>query len=443
MKIVSNQLKINYTRTNDFVSVFIKGNIFVIQRTDPRYTAIIDALISGDFELVHKYIDPTIALNLAKLTIKDSIFFWNGIQLPINFYKIFLFLVSKNRSLLPYLHFILDNLENSQLDRYINFFVSNSNCIIPYDMSGKFFVTRSKYVTEYPAIIKYVEDDSIDDIKESTYFDYLESKFGKGMISFLKKEEKPFLINFISLYPIVKSFEYSMEDLLWCYKKILPNIGNNKINFKSLSELFKTFTRFKNWVNKSNYAEMKEISDFLRIDGIKEFKNELFDQSGSFSELLRLIMDSFAKINFKSKIIYFNKPSGLKKFSYTFYKKNIRYDIHFAKSNYDLYSWGLMFHNCAAGYTQSVIAENNLVFIIEINGEKLIIGDLSARTIDGFVGKINGKTVVKKKFDSWDVRQFKLSYNNETTRYKDESIKLLKSLGLIINYKFKSQKKKE
>jgi hypothetical protein len=426
-------LKINYTQSDNFLSVFINSKIFVVQRSDHRYDSLVKALSRSDYDLVNRYVDPTVALNLKRLTVRDSVFFWDERALPENFYQIFLSLISKNRSMLPYLHFVLDNIDLPDIKKYIEFISQNCETIIPYDMSGKFFVTRSKNVSDrYPSFLIFVEDDSVGDITESTYFENLELKFGPGMLFFLKKEKYPYVVGLSRLHSMMKNFEYSREDVQWAYSKLVPIIRNYDLS-RTIG-FFKTFEKFKNWVNKSKIEDIKEAVDQLRIDAILEFADELFQRSNDFGEFSRLMYELSSKIKFKAKIINFKHPAGLNKFTYNFRRKGSNYNIRFAKTNYDLYSWGLKFHNCAAGYTNDVVFGDSLVFVVEIDGNDEIIGELKAFKKDGFVGKIQGKTIIKKVFDRWGIGQFKLSHNIETFKYKNEVIKMLKEIGLDIDY---------
>lgn len=408
----------------------------MIQRSDPRYTEIARGLAQKDYELVNGYVDPTVALNLKKLTIKDSLFFWDGRQLPDNFYRIFLALVSKKRSLIPYLHFVLDRLDSSseRLSHYIDLISSNAEAILPYDFSCRFFVTRSGWISDrYPEFIKFVADDSFGDIKEPTYLEYLEGKFGTNMLSIFKKDKNPQVKMMAQLHSVINYFEYTKEDVQWACEKLIPLLP--LCDLPSLTLYFKTFERFKNWINHSTHRDIIESSDYLRIDSITDFSEGLFKRSNNFGDFSRLLRELSINLNFKSEIIDFSLPIGLKKFDYTFYAKGTRYDVQFARSNFDLYSWGLEFDNCAAGYTQRVVRGDNLIFVVAINGKKKIIGDLEAVKRDGFSCKIKDKTKIKKIFDHWRVQQFKNTHNSETMDYKNESIKMLKQIGLDIVYR--------
>jgi hypothetical protein len=378
-------VKINYTHSDNFISIFANGRIFVVQKTDPRYQDISVALQSSDYDLAYKYVDPTVALNMKKLTIKDSLFFWEGKPLPRNFYKIFIYLVSKNRSLMPYLNFILDRLYSDfNMDSFINFLIDYKRNLMPYDNACSFFVTRVDHaIYSYPTLFKKIENDDLDNITESTYSEYLDNLFGNNTVSFLKKEEKPRLKNLTKLHQVIKSLEYTREDVLWAYNQLEPMI--EKCNLYRIVGFFKTFEKFKNWVNKSNNIEIKELCDYLGIRELREFHDELFSQSNGFGDFLRLLVDAVSKAKFKEKMVYYKTPVNLKKFSYKIQKNKDVFVIKFPRSNFELYSWGIYFHNCAASYDFQISKGRAIVFVINVNGHDKIIGELRERTKDGFV----------------------------------------------------------
>lgn len=178
-----------YTIADSCISLFFGGDYFTVNNTDPRFESVKKELMIHNYSLVEKIVHPTKYLKMPKLQYKVNKFYWDGVELPINFYKILVTLAPTGKSLVPYIHYIIDHIRSYSIESFIESVAKNEKNFIPLDYTGRFFLECRNFNVEDTKLedVLYAHPELISKIQNSGFEyvqDYFDKTYNKPIIDF-------------------------------------------------------------------------------------------------------------------------------------------------------------------------------------------------------------------------------------------------------------------